>query len=86
MLQPVDETARRGNYESGADYVLEYGELRFSFNERDFAQRVEQAAVKLGFVRQGLDEPESADAADARLVELMASPAAPAAELVPLSV
>ena len=55
MLRPVDETARRGNYESGADYVLEYGELRFSFNERDFAQRVEQAAVKLDFVRQGLD-------------------------------
>ena len=48
-----DETARRGNYESGADYVLEYGELRFSFNERDFAQRVEQAAVKLDFVAPG---------------------------------
>ena len=48
-----DETTRRGNYESGADYVLEYGELRFSFNERDFAQRVEQAAVKLDFVRAG---------------------------------
>jgi hypothetical protein len=57
----VDETARRGNYESGADYVLEYGELRFSFNERDFAQRVEQAAVKLDFVRQGLDEHELED-------------------------
>ena len=61
MLRPVDETARRGNYESGADYVLEYGELRFSFNERDFAQRVEQAAVKLDFVRQGLDEHELED-------------------------
>lgn len=56
-----DETTRRGNYESGADYVLEYGELRFSFNERDFAQRVEQAAVKLDFVRQGLDEHELED-------------------------
>src|SRR5512143_4281990 len=56
--EPMDETARRGNYESGADYVLEYGELRFSFNEQDFAQRVEQAAVKLDFVRQGLDEHE----------------------------
>jgi hypothetical protein len=61
MPGPVDETARRGNYESGADYVLEYGELRFSFNERDFAQRVEQAAVKLDFVRQGLDEHELED-------------------------
>src|SRR5262249_48771452 len=61
MLGPVDETARRGNYDSGADYVLEYGELRFAFNERDFAQRVEQAAVKLDFVRQGLDEHELED-------------------------
>ena len=57
----MDDTARRGNYESGSDYVLEYGELRFSFNERDFAQRVEQAAVKLDFVRQGLDEHELED-------------------------
>ena len=35
------DTTRRGNYESGADYVLEYGELRFTFNERDFTERVE---------------------------------------------
>jgi hypothetical protein len=56
-----DETARRGNYESGSDYVLEYGELRFSFNEHDFAQRVEQAAVKLSFVEQGLDRDELED-------------------------
>lgn len=55
------ETARRGNYESGSDYVLEYGELRFSFNEEDFSQRVEQAAVKLGFVDQGLDDNETED-------------------------
>ena len=41
---------KRGNYESGSDYVLEYGELRFTFNERDFTERVEQAAIKLGFV------------------------------------
>ena len=34
---------RRGNYDSGQDYVLEYGELRFTFNERDFSERVEQA-------------------------------------------
>src|SRR5690349_24820315 len=41
---------RRGNYDSGQDYVLEYGELRFTFNERDFSERVEQSARKLGFV------------------------------------
>ena len=34
------DTAKRGNYESGSDYVLEYGELRFTFNERDFTERV----------------------------------------------
>jgi hypothetical protein len=44
------EPFRRGNYDSGRDYVLEYGDLRFTFNERDFAERVEQAALKLGFV------------------------------------
>jgi len=58
-------TTRRGNYESGSDYVLEYGELRFSFNEQDFAQRVEQAAVKLEFVEPGLEPEELHD-----LVEL----------------
>jgi hypothetical protein len=41
---------RRGNYDSGQDYVLGYGELRFTFNERDFSERVEQSARKLGFV------------------------------------
>ena len=35
-LRITMDTARRGNYESGSDYVLEYGELRFTFNERDF--------------------------------------------------
>jgi hypothetical protein len=58
-------TTRRGNYESGSDYVLEYGELRFSFNEDDFAQRVEQAAVKLDFTEPGLGLEELQD-----LVEL----------------
>ena len=54
------DTTRRGNYESGSDYVLEYGELRFTFTERDFTERVEQAATKLGFVDGplGLDERE----------------------------
>jgi hypothetical protein len=55
------DTTRRGNYESGSDYVLEYGELRFTFNERDFTERVEQAAVKLGFVAGALCEEERED-------------------------
>ena len=60
----MERATRRGNYESGSDYVLEYGELRFSFNEEDFAQRVEQAAVKLGFVNQGLSSDELEDLLD----------------------
>ena len=56
-----NETQRRGNYHSGEDFVLEYGELRFTFNERDFSERCEQAAVKLGFVSGRLDDPELDD-------------------------
>ena len=55
------EQQRRGNYDSGQDYVLEYGDLRFTFNELDFAERVEQAAVKLGFVSGRLDGGELED-------------------------
>jgi hypothetical protein len=55
------DTTRRGNYESGSDYVLEYGELRFTFNDRDFTERVEQAAVKLGFVEGPLSAEERED-------------------------
>jgi len=62
--EAVEKATRRGNYESGSDYVLEYGELRFSFNEQDFSQRVEQAAVKLDFVDQGLSREELQDLLD----------------------
>ena len=55
------DSARRENYTSGSDYVLEYGELRFTFNELDFAERVEQAALKLGFVATRLDGTELED-------------------------
>ncbi len=61
----MEKATRRGNYESGSDYVLEYGELRFAFNEQDFSQRVEQAAVKLNFLQPGLADEEMHD-----LVEL----------------
>jgi hypothetical protein len=59
-LEPM-EKARRGNYDSGEDFVLEYGELRFTFNERDFQERCEQAAIKLGFVGGRLGEDELED-------------------------
>src|ERR1700745_2896191 len=55
------DTPRRGTYDSGEDFVLEYGELRFTFNERDFAERCEQAALKLGFVGGRLEEHELED-------------------------
>jgi hypothetical protein len=51
----------RENYDSGQDYVLEYGDLRFTFNERDFTERVEQAALKLGFVAARLEDGELED-------------------------
>jgi hypothetical protein len=55
------DTTRRGNYDSGQDFVLEYGELRFTFNERDFGERCEQAALKVGFVDGRLNDPELED-------------------------
>jgi hypothetical protein len=59
--QRAMDTTRRGNYQSGTDFVLEYGELRFTFNERDFVERVEQAALRLGFVDGPLDAEERDD-------------------------
>ena len=56
------------NYSSGEDYVLEFLGYRFSFGARDFEERVEAAAVKLGLVPSNdLDEDEIGD-----LVELAA--------------
>ena len=55
------EPSRRGNYDSGEDFVLEYGELRFTFNEQDFAERCEQAAIKVGFVGGRLGDEELED-------------------------
>ncbi len=57
----MDHPTRRGNYDSGQDYVLEYGDLRFTFNERDFSERVEQAALKLDFVGGRLESTELED-------------------------
>jgi len=52
---------RRANYSSGEDFVLEYGDLRFTFNERDFAERCEQAARRLGFIGSQVTEDEAED-------------------------
>jgi hypothetical protein len=71
------KSTRRGNYESGSDYVLEYGELRFTFNERDFTERVEQAAVKLGFVDGQLEEAEREDLVNLAVNGHVENPASP---------
>ncbi len=76
------ETYRRGNYDSGRDYVLEYGDLRFTFNERDFAERVEQAALKLGFVATRLDGPELEDLVNLAVNGEVADPASALGEHV----
>jgi hypothetical protein len=52
---------RRGNYSSGEDFVLEYGDLRFTFNERDFRERCEQAARRLGFIGTSIEPDEAED-------------------------
>jgi len=52
---------RRANYSSGEDFVLEYGDLRFTFNERDFAERCEQAARRVGFIGASITEDEAED-------------------------
>ncbi|MEA2199094.1 MAG: hypothetical protein QOJ25_3145 [Solirubrobacteraceae bacterium] len=52
---------RRANYDSGEDFVLEYGELRFTFNEHDFRERCEQAARRLGFLCGRIEDHEAED-------------------------
>jgi hypothetical protein len=69
------DTTRRGNYESGADYVLEYGELRFTFNERDFTERVELAGIRLGFVEAPLEDDEREDLVNLTVNGEVADPA-----------
>jgi hypothetical protein len=76
------DATRRGNYESGSDYVLEYGELRFTFNERDFTERVEQAAVKLGFVPGPLAGAEREDLVNLAVNGEVADPASALGEHV----
>lgn len=56
------------NYQSGTDFTMEFGKFRFRFSTRDFRERVELAAVQLGFVQAGTLEAEDVD----QLVELVA--------------
>lgn len=41
---------RRANYDSGYDFVLEYGEIRATFNRKDFRQRLDFAIKHLDLV------------------------------------
>jgi hypothetical protein len=76
------ETSRRGNYDSGEDFVLEYGELRFTFNEEDFSERCEQAALKLGFVGGRLGEEELEDLVNLAVNGVIHNPASELGEHV----
>ena len=76
------DTQRRGNYDSGDDFVLEYGELRFTFNERDFSERCEQAALKLGFVAARLEGVELEDLVNLTVNGEVADPASALGEHV----
>jgi hypothetical protein len=76
------DSTRRRNYDSGQDYVLEYGELRFTFNERDFSERVEQAALKLGFVASRLEGVELEDLVNLTVNGEVADPASALGEHV----
>jgi len=58
---PTPPMDRRAIYSSGEDFVLEYGELRFTFNERDFRERCEQAARRLGFLCGRIEDHEAED-------------------------
>ena len=50
------------NYSSGNDYIVEFLGYRFTFNARDFEQRVVAASIKLGLVdTTDLDTEEIAD-------------------------
>jgi len=74
------QRTRRGNYDSGQDFVLEYGPLRFTFNERDFTERCEQAAMKLAFVRGRLAEEELEDLVNLTVNGAVQDPASPLGE------
>src|SRR6202167_289395 len=76
------ETARRENYDSGEDFVLEYGELRFTLYEVDFSERCEQAGLKLGFVGGRLGEEELEDLVNLAVNGEIADPASQLGEHV----
>jgi hypothetical protein len=66
IFRAVTEEA---NYSSGDDYTVEFLGYQFSFNARDFEERVTAAAVKLGLLAfNRLEDEETAD-----LVELASS-------------
>src|SRR5207248_9289125 len=79
---PTPSMYRRGNYSSGEDFVLEYGELRFTFNERDFRERCEQAARKLGFLWGPVGDDEAEDLVSLVVNGEVTDPASPLGEHV----
>lgn len=76
------QRTHRGDYNSGQDFVLEYGEMRFTFNERDFTERCEQAGIRLGFVSGRLDHEELEDLVNLTVNGAVQDPASPLGEHV----
>ena len=62
--------------------MLEYGELRFTFNEVDFSERREQAALQLGFVGGRLSDEELEDLVNLAVNGELADPASALGEHV----
>lgn len=74
------QTRRQENYNSGQDIVLEYGDLRFTFNELDFAERCEQASRKLEFTTEPLELAEREDLVSLAIFGEISSPMSPLGE------
>ena len=55
---------RPPQYDSGNDFVLEYLGVDMTFNEIDFAERLEYAAKKLGIIEMALANDELDDLVD----------------------
>src|SRR5665213_977973 len=78
----MSEQDRVPDYNSGNDFVMEYGEYMFAFSEVDFIQRTERAARSLELVSAPLDEDEMLDLAEFMVHNTIGSPRFPLADYI----
>jgi len=74
------EPDRDPDYNSGDDFVMEYGDYVFAFSEVDFTQRTERAARSLELVSAPLNEDEMQDLVEFMVNDKISSPRSPLAE------